>query len=200
MKIAFVAICAQGHLNSTTPLARKLKARGHDVVLISLPDAEPFAKAAGLPFVPYCGDEYPPGALRAIFDELGKLQGEEAFKFTFQALGKALLQISLKHLPRTLKEAGVDAVVLDEAQSGLGLVPMRLGMPYVHFSSAVAFDFSGNTPLCFYDWPHETTPEALARNQEGVRKTMQIFEPSQAVAREYAEKAGFKIDWNKVMQ
>jgi zeaxanthin glucosyltransferase len=194
MKIAFVAICAQGHLNSTTPLARKLKARGHDVVFISLPDAEPFAKAADLPFIPYCGDEYPPGALRAILDELGKLQGEEAFKFTFQALAQAL-QVSLKHLPRTLKEAGADAVVLDEAQAALALAPLHLGMPYVHFSSAVAFDFSGNTPLCFFDWPHETTPEALARNQEGVRKVLQTFELSRTVAREYAEKAGLKIDW-----
>ena len=194
MKIAFVAICAQGHLNSTTPLARKLKARGHDVVLISLPDAEPFAKAADLPFIPYCADEYPSGALRAIFEQLAKLQGEEAFKFTFQALSQAL-EISLKHLPRTLKEAGADAVVLDEAQVALGLVPMHLGMPYVHFSSAVAFDFSGMAPLCFYDWPHETTTEALARNQEGVRKTMQIFELSHAVARSYAEKVALKIDW-----
>jgi UDP:flavonoid glycosyltransferase YjiC (YdhE family) len=40
--------------NPMTTLARKLKNRGHDVVFISVPDTEPFVRAAQLPFIPYC--------------------------------------------------------------------------------------------------------------------------------------------------
>src|SRR5262249_47027818 len=29
-----------------------------------------------------------------------------------------------------------------------------LGMPYVHVSNAVHFDYSGYTPFCLYGWPH----------------------------------------------
>jgi zeaxanthin glucosyltransferase len=43
-----------GHLNPMTALARRLQSRGHEVVFIGFPDVEPFARAAGLDFVPYC--------------------------------------------------------------------------------------------------------------------------------------------------
>jgi UDP:flavonoid glycosyltransferase YjiC (YdhE family) len=42
MKIAFLGVRVPGHLNSTTTLARKLKARGHDVVFLNY--AEPVAR------------------------------------------------------------------------------------------------------------------------------------------------------------
>ena len=78
---------------------------------------------------------------------------------------------TLDGLPETLAAADVDALVLDEVLWCVGLVPMHPGMPYVHVSNALTFDFSGNTPLCSYLWPHETTTEALARNQEGLRQS-----------------------------
>jgi len=89
----------------------------------------------------------------------------------------------------------VDALVLDEIQRGLGAVPLHLGMPYVHVSNALPFDFSGNTPVCTFDWQHETTPEALARNQAGVRSLLQTYEPITSVAHAYAKKVGLDVDW-----
>ena len=41
MRIAFLGVRVLGHLNPMTTLARKLKARGHDVVFISVLDSEP---------------------------------------------------------------------------------------------------------------------------------------------------------------
>jgi zeaxanthin glucosyltransferase len=194
MRIAFTTVAVPGHLNSTTTLARRLKARGHDVVFIAVRDAEPFVNAAQLPFIPAAEREYPAGSVGKILDQLSKLDGQAAMEFTFRALGDAL-QSSFKNLPQTLLEARVDAVVLDQFQFGLGLVPMHLGMPYVHYSNAVHIDFSGNAPLCFFDWPHETTPAALARNHEGLRRVQHALEPVRAVARSYAEKVGLQIEW-----
>ena len=42
-----------------TTLARKLKARGHDVVFLSMPDTERFVRAAELPFIPFCENDFP---------------------------------------------------------------------------------------------------------------------------------------------
>ncbi len=39
MNVAFVALSAPGHLNPMTALARQFQSRGHEVVLISLPEA-----------------------------------------------------------------------------------------------------------------------------------------------------------------
>jgi len=46
-----------------------------------------------------------------------------------------------------------------------------------------------------YDWPHETTPAALARNREGVAKFAKILAQANGGIRAYAETAGLKVDW-----
>ena len=194
MRIAFLGVRVPGHLNPMTALARKLKARGHDVVFISILDTEPYVRAAQLPFIPYCEKEFPLGSVRQTTDQLSKLQGQAALEFTLRSVASALTS-SFKNLPQRLVEARVDALVLDQVDTGLGLVPMRLGIPYVHVSNALHLDYSGNTPLCTFDWPHETTPEALARNQAGVRGFMQALEPVTSVADAYAAQVGLNIDW-----
>jgi zeaxanthin glucosyltransferase len=194
MRIAFLGVRVPGHLNPMTALARKLKARGHDVVFISILDTEPYVRAAQLPFIPYCEKELPLGSVRQRTEQLSKLQGQAALGFTIQLIASAL-ESSFKNLPQTLLEARVDALVLDQVDSGLGLVPMHLGIPYVHVSNALHIDYSGNTPLCLFDWPHETTPEALARNQAGLRGFMPVLEPVTSVVHAYAAQVGLNIDW-----
>jgi zeaxanthin glucosyltransferase len=48
MRIGFLAPCAPGHLHPMTALARELKRRGHDVVVLGVLDAEPLVRAAQL--------------------------------------------------------------------------------------------------------------------------------------------------------
>jgi MGT family glycosyltransferase len=171
-----------------------MKERGHDVVVIALLDGERFVRGANLPYLPICEKEYPAGALRQKLNQLSQMSGQEAFAFTLQTLANSL-RANFTALPRTLREVRVDALVLDEAQRGLGLVPMALGMPYAHISNALAHDLSGNTPYPFFDWQHETTPEALARNKEGLRRVAPMLEVIQTVGSEYAGEAGLTIDW-----
>src|SRR5260221_1949352 len=72
---------------------------------------------------------------------------------------------------------------------------MHLGIPYIHVSNALHMDFTGYTPVCFYDWPHQTTPSALARNRDGVTKFAKILQNANAGIRAYAKSARLKIDW-----
>ena len=102
----------------------------------------------------------------------------------------------LNSLPATLTAAAVDAVVLDTVLICTELAPMSLGMPYAHVANALHFDYSGYAPLCFYDWPHETTSAALARNQKGVDRFLQTLTPTIAVAKAYAKRVGLEVDWD----
>ena len=63
MKIGFVSMPLSGHLNPMTALARRLQSRGNEVVFFGVPDVEPFARAAGLDFMPYGEAEYPVGSV-----------------------------------------------------------------------------------------------------------------------------------------
>ena len=75
MKIGFVSLAVSGHLNPMTALARKLKSRGHEVVFIGVPDAEPAVRSAKLDFVPFCEKEYPPGGFNKHWSKIARLQG-----------------------------------------------------------------------------------------------------------------------------
>ncbi|MBV9732313.1 MAG: glycosyltransferase family 1 protein [Verrucomicrobia bacterium] len=202
MRIAFVAFSAPGHLNPTTALARQLQSRNHEVVLISLPDAEPYVRAAGLAFVPYCEEAFfSAGSTKEIRREqeirreLSVLQGEDWLRFMIEAQGR-MMDAVLSSLPAALATVRADLVVLDTSQFSVELIPITLGLPYVHISNALHFDYSGYTPLCLYDWPHETTPAALARNREGVANFVRMLKQANPAVRAYAERAGLKIDWD----
>ena len=177
-----------------TALARKLQSRNHDVVFISGPDGEPSVRAADLTFLPYAVKEVAAAPLKERPRWL-KLQGEEALRAALQN-APARTEEMLNSLPATLTAAGVEAVVIDTSLIYAELAPMSLGMPYAHVANALHKDYSGYTPICFYDWPHETTPSALARNRKGVESFLEMLAPTIAVARAYAKRAGLDIDWD----
>jgi zeaxanthin glucosyltransferase len=195
VKIAFISPPIPGHLNPMTTLARELQSRSHDVVFISLPDGERSVRAAGLTFLPCGAKEFPAGALNERLRWLSKLQGEEALRATLQNVA-ARTEAMLNSLPAMLTAAAVDAVVIDTVLIYTELAPMSLGMPYAHVANALHFDYSGCTPLCFYDWPHETNPTALARNRKGVESFLETLAPTIAVAKTYAKCVGLDVDWN----
>ena len=177
-----------------TTLARKLRSRNHDVVFISMPDGEPSIRAADLPFLPCGATEIPVGSHSERPHWMSKLQGEQALQAAMQNLAPST-EAMLNSLPATLTDAAVDAVVLDTVMIYTELAPMSLGLPYAHVANALHFDYSGYTPICFYDWPHDTTPAALARNRQGVENFLEMLAPTVAVARGYAKRVGIDVDW-----
>lgn len=196
MKIGFVSMPLAGHLNPMTALARRLQSRGHEVVFIGFPDAEPFARSAGLDFVPYCEKEFPAGSVPELYRPVSKLHGLEVMRWSIRETSGEVFRAASEHLPQTLAETGVKALVIDTIHSFLQLVPMSLGMPFAQVWNVLNIDFSGATPPCFFSWPHETTPEALTRNAEGVKTAGEIFAPVRQIAMEYADKMGLSINWN----
>ena len=58
------------------------------------------------------------------------------------------------------------------------------------------FDYSGYTPLPVYGWPHETRPESIERNREGVANFLKIVRQANGEARAYAERVGLKVNWD----
>jgi len=167
-----------------TALARQLQARGHDVVFLYS------SGAAGLPFVP--GPEK--DQINENIPEVSKKQGDDALEFSCHlVLGQT--ETILESLPAMVQANNIDALVLDTVQFYAELGAMQLDLPYIHVSAALHFDYTGYTPLSLYGWPHQATPQALARNREGVKKFAQLLGRGNAGVRAYAKSAGLKIDW-----
>ena len=113
MKIAFVSLPFTGHLNPMAALARKMLTRGHEVVFIGIPDIEPTIRSAGLTFVPYCEKEFPVGSLDKYLAPISRLHGLAAVQNTNLHLTPDLAKAAFEHLPRLIKEIGVEALVID---------------------------------------------------------------------------------------
>lgn len=107
MKIAFLGVRVPGHLNPMSTLARQLKARGHDVVFLSVPDTEPFVRAAELPFIPFCENDFPAGSLAKSMAALSKLQGQAALETAIKSVANTM-ESAFRNLPRTLRDTNVD--------------------------------------------------------------------------------------------
>src|SRR5260221_2967821 len=196
MKIGFLSLPLTGHLNPMTALARKLKLRGHEVVFIGVPDIEPVARAADLEFEPFGENEYPPGSIAKRWGGVAKLHGLDVARYTTRELTPGLIRAALEHLPGKIVETGVNALILDTAYRLIEIVPMHLRLPYVQIWNVLHFDSSGSTPLALYSWPHETSPEALARNIEGLHILREIRDRIMPIAQSYAQRNGLEIDWS----
>jgi zeaxanthin glucosyltransferase len=197
MKIGFIAYPASGHLYPMTALARKLQSRGHEVICIGVPDTEPIVRAAGLTFFPYCEEEFPTGSLAEAYAPVAKMHGIEVVTYTCEKLFAPLTRAALKHLPKTLEEIRVEALVMDPIHFFLELVPINMSIPYVHVCCALHLDMSGRTPPFIFNWRHETTPEALSRNIEGVHQTVQTLLPVLAEGTHYADRSGLPSSWQE---
>jgi MGT family glycosyltransferase len=183
MKIGFICLNLPGHLNPMTAVANQLQTRGHEVVFLYLPSAN------GIP----CIQAEKNDAVNVTRPAVSKLAGWEALKFYNGIIAKETEKI-LESLPRMVERAEIDALVLDPMQFFAELGAMKLGLPYVSVAVAFYLDYSGQTPGCCYGWPHETTPEALARNRKGVAEFTPLAYTERTKA--YAKEAGIKLDWD----
>jgi len=194
MKIGFISLSVPGHFNPMSAVARQLRSRNHDVVVLSLPVMEPFARAANLPFIPFGEKDFSIEHSAEVVGTLSRLKGEEALQFTVSAVAQ-VMKVKWRELPELLSSNGVDALVLDDYDFYSEVVPMYLGMPYAILANAFHFDYSGYTPLCVYGWAHENTAEARERNRQGVSKFTQMLIRSNAELIVEVERAGIKPNW-----
>jgi MGT family glycosyltransferase len=181
MKIGFICPNLPGHINPMTAMARHLQARNHEVVFLYSESAN------GLPC--FLGDK--DDDMNANRPEMSKLEGEEAVAF-YCAVAAKETEMILTSLPKMVETTGIEGLIIDPIQFFAELGAMKLGIPYITVATALYLDYFGYTPLCCYDWPHETTPEALGRNQEGIVKFARLVYNERT--KTYAEEAGLKGD------
>src|ERR1700749_2690712 len=117
MKIGFLSLPLSGHINPMTALARRVQARGNDVVVFGLPDTETSARAAQLPFIPFCEEEFPKGYVPQAYSSVAKLRGVEVLRHLSREISPALISATLERLPAKIVKSGVEALVIDMVYS-----------------------------------------------------------------------------------
>jgi zeaxanthin glucosyltransferase len=118
-----------GHLNPMTALARSLQMRGHEVVIFGIADTEARVRGAGIEFHRIGAEDYPPGTLEKLDEQLARLDGFAALRFTLERVRNSARMV-LRDGPAAVRTANVEALLVDEAEFA-GNVADRLDLPWL---------------------------------------------------------------------
>lgn len=184
----FGLICpsSTGHLNTMLPLGKELQQRGHRVTLIGTLDAKSKTIAAGLEFKSVGESEFPQGAMAESLTELGKLSESEALKYTIKLLSN-YATVLLRDAPEVIKEAEVEALLVDQAASEGGTVAEFLKIPFISICSALVLNREESIPPYFTTWGYSPAWWARLRNKLGYKILNRISQPITTVINQYRQ-------------
>ena len=173
----FGAFCfpATGHINPMTALARTLEQRGHEVVLFGIADTEERVRAAGIQFHTIGAEEYPPGTLRRLDERMARLKGVAALRFTLERVRNSARMV-LRDGPRAVREAGVDALLVDEAEFA-GNVADFLGLPWISIALLPPLVHDDRFPPFWLGWPAGMDGLSRLRNRLAMRALLRLGAP-----------------------
>lgn len=149
----FGIICpaATGHLNPMTTLGYELQRRGHRVTVLGIEDAQSLVLAAGLELQVIGKSDFPKGATKDLFTQLGNLSGFKALQYTSKFVANAA-NMSLRDTPEAIKAAGIKALLVDQAAPEGGTVAEYLDIPFISVCSAMMLNREISIPPFITSW------------------------------------------------
>ncbi|NES66843.1 MAG: glycosyltransferase, partial [Okeania sp. SIO2D1] len=175
-----------GPLNTMLPLGQELQRRGHRVTLFGVLDTQRKAMQAGLEFQAIGEQDFPIGATKKMFAELGKLNGLSALKCTIDFLQQGAT-VTLRDAPVLMKAAGVEAVLVNQGSVEGGTVADFLRIPFVTVCSAVVLNPEPTVPPFNTTWNYSTAWWAILRNKIGYKILNIVASPIRKVITEYRQ-------------
>ena len=185
----FGIICPaeSGHLNTMLPLGQELQKRGHGVTLMGLLDARRKTLAAGLEFRPLAEEEFPEGKMAEQFAQMGKLSGLAAFRYAIKIVKNETI-VMLNKAPQAIKEAGIEALLVDQVFLWGETVAEYLDLPFVTICSAVVLHRDPSVPPYNTLWQYSPTWWGRLRNRMGYQLINRLVKPIRGAIAEYRQK------------
>lgn len=153
-----------GHLNPMATLGHELQQRGHQVTLFGILDTQSKALAAGLDFWAIGESEFPLGIVPKWLAQTGRLTGSAAQRDSCIWLER-LIALHLQELPRILKLAGVETLLVDQALPEGKTIAEFLDIPFITVCSALILNQDDNVPIFITYWPYNPVWWARLRNR-----------------------------------
>ena len=156
-----------GHINTFIPLCHELKKRGYRISVFGLSNLQEKTTSADLEFWALGISEYPPGAVEKHLACLGELSGKAALIYTIKLYTQAA-EILLREGPQTIREAGVDALLVDQSLLEAGTIAEHLNIPFITICSALLMNPDLKIPPIWFPWQYSPSWWAQLRNLGGI--------------------------------
>lgn len=174
--IGFLPLSVPGHLYPTTALATHLKSRGHRVTFFGIADGMAFVKTLGFDHVVLAREQFPVGYVRKVTVELGGLRGRRGLKYTIRTLCTSIDALVAEG-PSEIKNAAVEALVLDQVEMVGSAVAEHLKVPYVRLANALMLNVEAAVPPLSTGWGIGGGRLPMLRNHAAIVLMRRLFRP-----------------------
>ncbi len=164
-----------GHLHPMFALLRCLQRRGHEVVMFGIADTASAVRAAGIEFIAIGAQDFPAGTLRGLDQQLAKLRGFAALRFTLTRVKRSMRMV-LREGPEVVRAAKVDALLVDEADFA-GTVADLLGLRWISIALIPPLLLDDRFPPFWFGWQAGQSWGSRMRNRLGSRLLLRIAAP-----------------------
>ncbi len=190
--IGIICFPAPSHIGCLASLGRELQRRGYSVTVFNIPDVEAKVLSEGLEFCPIGQSDYPVGYLAEYEVQLHKLTGIAALRFSVKEDQKRAATIC-RHAPYALRNAGVQALIVDQLEPVGGTVAEFLNIPFISVCSAIAYNREIGIPPNFTPWQYRDSWWAHLRNKMGYFLADQLTRPITQNINQYRQKWNLPI-------
>ena len=163
-RTAFVAPAWTGHLNPMTTLARVVGRRGHEVTVLSFPDAVDAITRAGLRAEVIGESRFPDGNWAHRTAELAVLHGLSASRYTIRWI-EDITSVMLTELPARLSGGRFDGLVMDQVCYGAECAADMTDTPLAVACNALPVHMQPDVPVHSETWSYSTGRLARFRNR-----------------------------------
>ena len=158
-----------------TALAHSLQLRGHEVAIFGIADTEEGVRAAGIEFHRIGAEDYPPGTLKRLDEQLARLKGIAAFRFTLERVRNSTRMV-LRDGPEAVRTANVGALLVDEAEFA-GNVADHLGLPWISIALIPPLLRDDRFPPFWLGWAAGQDRLSRLRNRLAIHLLLRIATP-----------------------
>jgi MGT family glycosyltransferase len=179
-------------MNLFVTLGKALVDRSHHVIFFGIPEIADKMQASGLEHRHLEPESAPSGSLASLIRSMADAQGLQSFQIQqrFDCLRSMGI---LEQGPRLIKEAKLDALVIDQAEACGGSVAEVSGLPWVTVCSALCLNAEPRVPPFFTSWSYAESRAAIVRNQIAYTVAGLATRPAQNLINGYRRKMGLPL-------
>lgn len=161
----FGIICPpfSGHLNAIAVLGRELKARGHRVTCLQVPDLELKVYAERLEFQAIGQSTWRSGLLPETLRKISTLSGISALEYSVEFC-RYITEIICEDAPSAIEASGIEVLLVDQLEPAGETVAAHLNLPFICVSCAQAIHRQAEMPPFFMSWQYHNAGWARMRN------------------------------------
>ena len=161
----FGIICPpfSGHLNAIAALGRELKARGHQVTCLQVPDLALKVYAEGLEFCAIGQSTWRSGLLAETLQKISTLSGIPSLEYSLEFC-RYITEIICEDAPAAIEATGIEVLLVDQLEPAGETVAAYLNLPFICVSCAQAIHRRLEMPPFFTHWLYRNAGWARWRN------------------------------------